>query len=120
MPTRFTNKKFCTVMTNNLAVPGTRSMMMCMSSTRASLLQKWLKMVFTPLLGFGGSFDAYVLLAFTSMPWRSKRARFSLNVSWEDPSHGICWSSHDLPPPQNIKICLSNKLKLNPKRQKKN
>jgi hypothetical protein len=35
---------------------------------RASLLQKWLKVVFIPLLGFGGSFEAYVLLAFTSMP----------------------------------------------------
>jgi hypothetical protein len=50
------------------------------------MLQKWLKMVFIPLLGFGGSFEAYVLLAFTSMPWRSKRARRGLNVPWENPT----------------------------------
>jgi hypothetical protein len=52
---------------------------------RASLLQKWLKMVFIPLLGFGGSFEAYVLLSFTIVPWCSKWAKCSLNVVWENP-----------------------------------
>jgi hypothetical protein len=81
-------------------------------------LQKWLKMVFIPLLGFGGSFEAYVLLAFTSMPWRSKRARLSLNVSWEDPtSRGICWSSHDLPSLKMAKFACQ-KAQIEPKKAK--
>jgi len=42
-------------------------------------------MVSIPLLGFGGIFEAYALLAFTTMPRRSKRARRSLNVLWENP-----------------------------------
>jgi hypothetical protein len=36
--------------------------------SRAGLSLKWLKMVFIPLLGFGGSFEAHALPAFTTMP----------------------------------------------------
>jgi len=90
-------------------------------SSCAGLSLKWLKMVFIPFLGFWGSFEAHVLLTLTSMLWSSNRARCSLNVSWENPtSRSICRSFHDLPSLKTAEICLSNKLKLNPKRQNKN
>jgi hypothetical protein len=69
-----------------------------LANQRACLFRKWLKMVFIPFLGFGGGFEAYLLLTFTSMLWSSNRARCSLNVSWESPaSRRICRSFHDLP-----------------------
>jgi len=45
-------------------------------------------------LGFWGSFGTHGLLAFAKMPWRSKRARCSLDMLWEN-SH----SPQDLPEP---------------------
>jgi hypothetical protein len=84
-------------------------------------LQKWLEMVFIPLLGFGGSFEAFVLSSFTIVPWCSKRAKCSLNVLWKNPaSRRICHSSDDAPSLKTANVCPSNKLKLNPKGQKKN
>jgi hypothetical protein len=52
--------------------------------SRAGLSLKWLRMVFIPFLWFGGGFEAHLLLAFTTMPRSSKRARCSLHVLWEN------------------------------------
>jgi hypothetical protein len=41
--------------------------------------------------GFGGSFEARALSAFTAMPLRSKRSRRRLNMLWEKPtSRRVC------------------------------
>jgi len=62
--------------------------------------------IYSPFLGFWGSFEAYALLAFRIMPLHSKRAMCSLNVLWENP---LSAGSAELPwftIPRPGKICL--------------
>jgi len=60
-----------------------------------------------------------LLLAFTSMPWRSKRARCSLNVLWKTPlpagSAGAPMIYH---PPQNGQALPVKQAQIEPKKAK--